>query len=98
MTARFRPGDRVRTRAKNPEGHTRLPRYLCDRAGIIESAHGVCPLPDERALGIELANCKKEMLYTVLFEGGEVWHERSVEPLSLSADLWDSYLEAERSS
>jgi nitrile hydratase subunit beta len=98
VTARFRPGDRVRTRAKNPEGHTRLPRYLCDRSGTIEVVHGIYPLPDERALGVELAKCKKEMLYTVLFEGGEVWRERTAEPLSISADLWDSYLEAEGST
>jgi nitrile hydratase len=96
VTARFRAGDRVRTRATNPEGHTRLPRYLCDRRGTIEAVHGVYPLPDVRAYGVSLAACKKEVLYTVLFEGGEVWRDRAREPLSVSADLWDSYLEPER--
>lgn len=96
MTERFRPGDRVRTRAVNPEGHTRLPRYLSDRVGTIESMHGVCPLPDERALGAPLKSCKKETLYTVVFDGREVWRERTVEALSVSADLWDSYLQSER--
>jgi len=71
--ARFRTGDRVRTRAANPEGHTRLPRYLCDRQGTIEAVHGVFALPDERARGVELGNCKKETLDTVVFDGREVW-------------------------
>ena len=95
MTARFAPGDRVRTRAANPQGHTRLPRYLCNRTGIIEIVHGMYPLPDERALGTALERCTKEALYTVIFEGSEVWRERAVETLSVSADLWESYLAAE---
>jgi nitrile hydratase subunit beta len=98
LTPRFRPGDRVRTRAEKPEGHTRLPRYLCDRSGTIEALHGVYPLPDDRALGVPLERCKKEMLYSVSFDGSEVWRERKLEPLSIAADLWDSYLEPERSS
>jgi nitrile hydratase len=89
-------GDRVRTRAVNPEGHTRLPRYLCDRKGTVEAVHGDYALPEERARGMNLQICTKEALYTVVFDGREVWRERSSEPLSVSADLWDSYLEPER--
>jgi nitrile hydratase len=85
----------VRTVAKERQGHTRLPRYLRDRRGTIESVQGVFPLPDERALGVDLASCTKEALYTVVFEGDEVWRERGSEPLSVSADLWESYLEPE---
>ena len=96
MTQRFRPGDFVRTRAAKPEGHTRLPRYLAGHKGTIEAVHGVYPLPDERACGVSLATCTKQALYTVVFDGGEVWGERSSERLSISADLWDSYLEPER--
>jgi hypothetical protein len=96
LTQRFRAGDQVRTRAVNPEGHTRLPSYLCGRKGTIEAVHGVSPLPDERARGVSLEHCKKEGLYTVLFDGREVWRERTSEPLLLSADLWDSYLEPEQ--
>ena len=93
--ARFHTGDRVRTVAKEREGHTRLPRYLRDRAGTVESVQGVFPLPDDRALGKELATCAKETLYTVVFDGREVWRERLSETLSVSADLWESYLEPE---
>jgi hypothetical protein len=68
------------------------------RAGTIEAVHGACPLPDERALGALLESCTKETLYTVVFDGREVWRERTVEPLSISADLWDSYLDLERAT
>jgi hypothetical protein len=95
MTARFRCGDQVRTRAQNREGHTRLPRYLCDRRGTVEMIHGLFSLPDDRALGTSLSTCRRETLYTVVFEGREVWREQSVEPMFVSADLWDSYLEPE---
>jgi nitrile hydratase subunit beta len=95
VTQRFRAGDGVRTRTANPEGHTRLPRYLCGRKGTVAAVHGVYPLPDERALGVSLASCTKEVLYTVVFDGREVWRERSSEALSIAADLWDSYLEPE---
>jgi len=96
VTQRFRAGDCVRTRAAHPEGHTRLPHYLAGRRGTIDAVHGVYPLPDERARGVSLASCAKEALYTVVFEGREVWRERSSEALAVSADLWDSYLEPER--
>ena len=95
MTTRFRCGDQVRTRAQNPEGHTRLPRYLCDRRGTVEMIHGLFSLPDDRALGASRSTGRQETLYTVVFEGREVWRERSVEPMFVSADLWDSYLEPE---
>jgi nitrile hydratase subunit beta len=93
MIQRFQRGDVVRTRATNPEGHTRLPRYLCDRRGTIEAVHGLFLLPDDRARGVTVASSAKQALYTVVFDGREVWRERTSEPLSLSADLWDSYLE-----
>jgi nitrile hydratase len=35
--ARFKLGDRVRTRNMNPVGHTRLPRYARDRIGVVEA-------------------------------------------------------------
>lgn len=92
---RFRPGDRVRARSGARDGHTRLPRYLRGHVGTVEKVHGVFALPDERALGVDLSACTKETLYTVVFEGAEVWHERIAETLVVSADLWDSYLEPE---
>jgi hypothetical protein len=49
--ARFAAGDRVRTRAINPRGHTRLPRYARGREGVIERVHGCHVFPDSNAHG-----------------------------------------------
>jgi nitrile hydratase len=95
VTARFIEGERVRTRATKRAGHTRLPAYLCDRRGVVESVQGLFALPDERALGTPIEQCAKEMLYTIVFDGHEVWRDPAVEPMTVSADLWDSYLEPE---
>ena len=44
---RFKVGDTIRTRVDNPPGHTRLPRYVRGRTGVIESFRGVSPVPDD---------------------------------------------------
>ena len=38
--ARFKPGDRVRTKNINPPTHTRLPRYARGKVGMVELIHG----------------------------------------------------------
>ena len=38
--ARFKPGDRVRTKNIHPKTHTRLPRYARGRVGVIEALRG----------------------------------------------------------
>ncbi len=94
MTQRFRVGDAVRARAANPlRGHTRLPGYLCGRAGAIESVHGLFVLADDRALGVASERCTKQALYTVCFDAREVWGANEGGPHSICAELWDEYLE-----
>src|SRR4029077_983479 len=39
--ARFSIGDRVRTARREPQHHTRLPRYARGKLGVIERIHGV---------------------------------------------------------
>ncbi|HEX2553566.1 MAG TPA: nitrile hydratase subunit beta [Microvirga sp.] len=88
--ARFRAGDRVRTRNMHPTGHTRLPRYARGRTGVIERVHGVHVFPDTNAHG-EGEN--PQWLYTVRFSGREVWGEEADPTLVVSVDAWESYLE-----
>jgi hypothetical protein len=79
-----------------PPGHTRLPQYLCGRPGRGEAVHGPVPLADERAHGGERAAlAPKPALYTVVFDGREVWGQAAglVGPVSICADLWDTYLD-----
>jgi hypothetical protein len=43
------PGMRVRTRASDPDGHTRLPRYARGAVGVLVEEAGRHPLADDRA-------------------------------------------------
>ena len=88
--ARFAAGDRVRTRVMNPTGHTRLPRYARGKLGAVEIVHGAHVFPDTNAHGL---GERPQWLYTVRFEGRELWGEEADPTLSVSVDAWESYLE-----
>ncbi|MGO4841674.1 SH3-like domain-containing protein, partial [Rhizobiaceae sp. 2RAB30] len=49
--ARFKAGDRVRTRNFHPEGHTRLPRYARGKQGLVEAVRDGFVFPDGNAHG-----------------------------------------------
>ncbi|MBI5129710.1 MAG: nitrile hydratase subunit beta [Rhodopseudomonas palustris] len=88
--ARFKIGDRVRTRTIHPRGHTRLPRYVRGHVGVIELLHGAHVFPDSNARG---AGEQPQFLYTVTFDGREIWGDDAEPGLRVSVDAWDSYLE-----
>ena len=87
---RFSTGERVRTKNMHPPGHTRLPRYARDKQGVVESVHGPFLLPDTNAHHL---SCDWEPVYTVVFDSRQLWGEQAEEGLSVSIDLWQSYLE-----
>ena len=91
MTARFAVGDQVCARGLRGSGHTRLPGYMRDRRGVIVAVRGQAPLADDRARGVALPRI--EALYTVAFDGRELWGDASEAGISVSAELWESYLE-----
>jgi len=87
---RFAPGQRVRARNAHPRGHTRLPTYLAGHTGVVEAAHGGFVLPDTNAHG---QGEQPQALYTVVFDGAEIWGRDGEPGLTVSADLWEGYLE-----
>lgn len=87
---KFRAGDRVRTRNMHPQHHTRLPRYARDKTGVIEAVHDGYVFPDTNAHG---KGENPERLYTVAFDGRELWGEDGDPALTVSIDAWESYLE-----
>jgi nitrile hydratase subunit beta len=93
MPPRFAPGDRVRTRVDQPLGHTRLPRYARGRQGVIAAFHGVHVFPDTNAHGL---GEQPRPLYSVRFDGRELWGDSAEPNEVLYLDLWESYLEASR--
>jgi len=88
--ARFAVGDRVRARTVSPPTHTRLPRYARGHLGVVERVHGCHVFADSNALG---AGEAPQWLYTVCFEGAELWGAGTDPTLKVSVDAWDSYLE-----
>lgn len=88
--AAFGCGDRVRTVVMNPVHHTRLPRYARGRIGTIEAVRGAFVFPDTNAHG-EGEN--PQWLYTVVFDGRELWGRDADPALTVSIDAWESYLE-----
>ena len=91
---RYAVGQRVRARNLNPVGHTRLPRYARGRAGTIVAVRGAHVFPDRNAVPLgEQPDPEPEWLYTVDFEGRELWGEDGDPTLTVSIDAWEPYLE-----
>jgi len=88
--ARFKPGDRVRTRNINPTSHTRLPRYARSREGVIETVHGCQVFPDSVASG---GGEDPQWLYTVVFDGRQLWGANAEPTLKVSIEAFEPYLE-----
>lgn len=86
---RFVVGDRVKASRFGHSGHTRLPGYARGRAGVVHAHHGAHILPDANATGERRA----EHLYTIVFEGAELWPEAAGRRDRVFIDLWESYLE-----
>ena len=88
--ARFKPGDRVRARNIHPKAHTRLPRYVRGHSGTVERLHGCHVFPDSVVLG---KGEDPQWLYTVCFEGRELWGDTAEPGLVVSIDAFEPYLE-----
>ena len=88
--AAFAVGDMVRARNLHPTGHTRLPRYVRGRAGVIERVHGAHVYPDTHA---HSAAEDPRWLYLVRFASRELWGPDAAAQDSVSLDLWEPYLE-----
>lgn len=88
--ALFKMGDRVRTRNINPVTHTRLPRYTRGHIGTIERINGCHVFPDSAAHD---KGENPQWLYTVVFDGRELWGADSDPTLKVSIDAFEPYLE-----
>ncbi len=87
--AAFAVGDRVRARNLHPTGHTRLPRYVRGRVGVIERIHGAHVYPDVHA---HTGEDHPRWLYLVRFASRDLWGPEAAERDSVSLDLWEPYL------
>jgi nitrile hydratase len=88
---KFKVGDPVVARNIHPLGHTRVPRYVRGRRGVIQRDHGVFIFPDTHALGL---GRKPQHVYSVRFTARELWGPDASTEDSVSVDLWDDHLDA----
>ncbi len=87
---RFKAGDRVLARNLNPEGHTRMPRYVRGHRGIVHRDWGAFVFPDTHAHGL---GANPQHCYAVAFESRELWGDDDRGAGRVYVDLWEAYLE-----
>lgn len=90
MEPALKVGDKVRTRNLEVRGHTRLPRYVRGKVGVIAAHHGSHVFPD--TLAHDLGE-NAQPLYTVRFEARELWGDNVERRDCVYLDLWEDYLE-----
>ncbi len=88
--ARFAVGDRVRVREWHPPGHTRAPRYVQGKRGVVVRGDGAFSVPDVEAH----SDAKRvEPTYSVRFDAAELWGGGATAGEVMHVDLWEGYLE-----
>lgn len=87
---KFKAGDPVVARNINPLGHTRVPRYVRGRRGVVDRDHGVFIFPDTHALDL---GRKPQHVYAVRFTARELWGPEASARDGVYVDLWDDYLD-----
>ena len=87
---RFSPGDRVRVREWHPLGHTRAPRYVQGKRGIVARLDGSHNFPDFEAHG---GRHILDPTYSVRFTAEELWGDGGDSRCSVHVDLWERYLD-----
>lgn len=90
VAAQFKVGETVRARNIHPKGHTRIPRYVRGKTGVIDRDHGVFIFPDTNAV---FAGKKPQHLYSVRFSAQEIWGPDTASADKVYVDMWDDYLE-----
>jgi nitrile hydratase len=85
----FAVGDRVRVREWHPLGHTRAPRYVQGKRGVIARLDGPYAVPDFGAHG---GGVVLDPTYSVRFTSTELWGEGGASGDAVYVDLWERYL------
>jgi nitrile hydratase subunit beta len=90
-TPRFPVGRAVVVRNLHPLGHTRCPRYVRGKSGVVVRIDGPFALPDVAAHAGERCH---QYTYSVRFDVHELWGEAADSAAAVYVDLWEHYLEA----
>lgn len=85
----YTAGQAIITRNHQPSGHTRLPAYSRSRRGVIRRVHPAMVFPDTNAHGL---GENPQYVYTVEFDGQELWGDAAEPGTTVLLDLFESYL------
>ncbi|MCY4579902.1 MAG: nitrile hydratase subunit beta [Chloroflexi bacterium] len=87
---RFAVGDAIAVRNIHPVGHTRLPRYVRGKRGVISRIYGAQGFQDEPTV----ADNRPQHVYSVVFEASELWGGNAEPNQLLYIDMWECWMEA----
>ena len=87
---KFAVGDGVRARSIRHGGHTRSPKYVQGKRGVIHFVYAAYDLPDVSPGG---EATPPQHLYSVRFEGPELWGGSAEPGTAVHIDMWEGYLE-----
>lgn len=87
---RHHEGDLVRTSVDDPHLHVRLPRYARGRVGTVVALRGPMPVPSLAAQGVP--DPPREPVYTVRFDGVELWGVSAETQTSVLLEIWEHHL------
>jgi nitrile hydratase len=92
ISARYRPGERVKVRAAYPPGHVRTPFYIRGHSGVVERLCGMYPNPEE--LAYARSGLPVQPLYRVRFLQRDVWPDYAGQPAdSVDVEIYQHWLE-----
>jgi nitrile hydratase subunit beta len=86
---RFGVEDRVVVRNLHPPGHTRCPRYVRGRVGVVVRVDPAFRVPDVAA---HAPDAPREPTYGVRFTARDLWGEDASPTECVHVDLWERYL------
>ena len=86
----FAVGETVKAKNMHPQTHTRIPRYVRGKTGVVDMIHGCHVFPDSNAQGL---GEDPQWLYRVKFTASEIWGDEHSSKDMIFVDLWEPYLE-----
>ncbi len=89
IVPRFEIGDSVRAANINISGHTRLPKYVRGRVGTVAKLYSFQDIQDH----VPESERGPQTVYSVRFDGRELWGDTAESNQVLYIDMWESYLE-----
>lgn len=89
--ARFVLGSAVVVRTDAPPAHSRTPRYVRGRRGVVQALRGKSVRPEERTA--DDRDAAAQQIYSVRFEASKLWGRQASPRCAVLLDLWEDALE-----